>query len=169
MRVSKIVLLVVLTCLFSIALIGCGEKIGTAPDGNEHEIEKAAILIADEVGQDRYKPTDAEQMKNWVDLGEIMTVVDVRPEEDFNKGHLPNAVNAPIDREEEPTTEQIQAFLELLPANFESLVVVYDEYTSLNGSHRAAVFAADAGYTNVFRFIGGAVAWEAAGNSLTKK
>jgi rhodanese-related sulfurtransferase len=169
MRCSKIVILVVLTCLFSVALVGCGEKVGTAPDGNEHEIEKAAIAIADEVGQLRYTAIDAEQMKNWIDLGEIMTVVDVRPEEDYLKGHLPNAVNAPIDREEEPTTEQIQALLELLPSNLESYVVIYDEYTSMNGSHRAAIFAADAGYTNVFRFIGGTIAWEAAGNSLTKK
>jgi len=158
-----------LTCLLAFVLVGCGEKVGTAPDGNEHEIEKAAKQAAVDFFQNRYSIVDAQEVKDWVDLGEIMTVIDIRPESDYLKGHLPGAVNAEIDRDEESTTEQIEAFLALLPQNPESIVVVYDDYTALAGSHRAAIYAADAGYTRVCRFLGGAIAWEDAGNSLTKK
>jgi len=169
MRISSKVLILMLTCLFAVALVGCSSKSGTAPKGNEVEIEKAAILVASGYAQGRYQLVDQEQMKNWIDLGEIMTIVDVRPSSDYLKGHLPGAVNAEINRDEESTTEQIEVLLGLLPENFDSYVVFYDDYTALNGSHRGAIYAADAGYTNVFRFVGGAVAWEDADNKMTKK
>ncbi|MCL2818479.1 MAG: rhodanese-like domain-containing protein [Actinomycetia bacterium] len=169
MRIVRITLIIALTCLLSFGLVGCGNKAGSAPDGNEHDVEMAAFVVAAGYAQGRYEIINAEQMKDWVDLGEIMTVIDIRPESDYLKGHLPGAVNAEINRDEESTTEQIQAFLELMPSNPESIVVVYDDYTLLNGSHRAAIYAADAGFTKVFRLVGGAVGWVDAGNSLTKK
>jgi len=184
MRTTRIALIIVLTCLFSVLLVGCGTKIGTAPDGNENDIANAAIQVAKAYREAPYKLVSSEKLKEWNDLGEIMTVIDVRPESDFLKGHLPNAVNAEIVAEveaaaepgedsaegatDESVTEQIEAFLSLLPENPESIVVVYDGYTTLDRSHRAAIYAADAGYTKVYRYVGGATAWTAAGFKLIK-
>jgi len=169
MRAFRTLTSMLFICIFALALIGCSEKVGTAPDGNEAAIEEAAILVATEYAQSSYKLADMKQMKNWIDLGEIMTIVDIRPASDFAKGHLPEAVNAEISRDGESTDEQLIAFLDLLPDNPDSYIVVYDDYTLLNGSHRAALYATEAGYTNVYRLVGGAIGWEAAGNSLTKK
>jgi len=169
MRVSLKMPLLIMLCLCALILAGCGSKVGTAPKGSELEIEQAAILVSAGYAQGRYQLVDQEQMKNWIDLGEIMTIIDVRPSTDYLKGHLPGAVNAEIKRDEESTTEQLEVLLGHLPENIESYVVVYDDYTALNGSHRAAIYAADAGYVNVFRFVGGVAAWEDAGNKLTKK
>jgi rhodanese-related sulfurtransferase len=108
-------------------------------------------------------------MKNWIDLGEIMVIIDVSPMDVYAKGHLPNAVNAPLSNDEESPTDQLEAFLAFLPENTESTVVVYTEYAGLGGGHRAAVYAMDAGYTNVYLLPGGSVGWKDAGNKLTKK
>jgi len=187
MRTVRIALVIALTCLLAVAVVGCGTKIGTAPDGNENDIANTTIRVAGEVAGAPYTLLSTEQMKDWVDLGEIMTVIDVREESDYLKGHLPGAVNARItedvapavaEGEEEPAeaeqtpedaTAQVEAFLALLPDNHESIVVVYDGYTALSGSHRAAIYATDAGYTKVYRLLGGAAAWTAAGYKLTKK
>jgi 3-mercaptopyruvate sulfurtransferase SseA len=168
MRRTRTALVLLVIVLVAVALSGCGEKNGTSPDGSEVAIEQAAIQVAEGYMSTRYLLVDAQGFKDWVDLGEIMTVIDVRPESDYLAGHLPGAVNAEIERDQESSTEQIEAFLALLPENHDSIVVVYDDFTAMNGSHRAGVYAADAGYTKVYRFVGGAQAWIDAGNSLTK-
>ena len=194
MRLIRIALIIALTCLFAVALVGCGEKVGTAPDGNEDTIATTAIRVAKDYRDAPYKLLGTEKLKEWVDLGEIMTIIDVRPESDFLKGHLSGAVNVEIvditedeataeqaateavegtgdEVAETPdeTTAQIEALLALLPENPESIVVIYDGHTALTGSHRAAIYAADAGYTKVYRYLGGAAAWTAAGHKLTKQ
>jgi rhodanese-related sulfurtransferase len=168
MRITRLILVITLCVVVGLVLSACSSKVGTAPKGDEVEIEAAAIQVA--MGRTKaYQYADTEQMKNWMDLGEIMTLIDIRPEADYLKGHLTGAVNAQIDDEEESSTEQIEAFLSLLPDNKESLVIVYDGYTGLNAGHRAALYASEAEYTNIYRYVGGVAAWTDAGNKLTKK
>jgi rhodanese-related sulfurtransferase len=169
MRADKAALIIALTCILAFALTGCGDKAGTAPNGNENDIANAAIMVASGYAQGPYQLLTVEQLKDWADLGEIMTIIDVRPADEYAKGHIADAVNVEIDRTQESTTDQIAALLAELPSNHESIVVIYDDYTALNGSHRAAVYASDAAYTKVYRLVAGRVGWQAAGHKLTKK
>lgn len=41
--------------------------------------------------------TAAEQVKRLLDIGENVTFVDLRPPEEFSKGHLPGARSIPVD------------------------------------------------------------------------
>ena len=162
-------LLIVLTCIFSLSLVGCGEKAGTARNGNEVDIETAAITTAQGLTLGRYQLIGVEELKNRIDLGDIMVIIDVRPEDEFNKGRLPNAVNAEIPADEDADADQLNAFIKLLPENPETTIVIYDGYTGEGRSARAAIYAADATYTNIWRFPGGAAAWVDAKHKLVKK
>ena len=169
MRKYVIVLSLIVIGLASATLAGCGKKDGTAVKGNEAEIEKAAIAVAEGYAQGRYQLVDQEEMQNWVDLGEIMTVVDVRSAAAYAKGHIPGAVNAEIAAGKDSTNEQLQALIAVLPEKNDAIVVVYGQCTADDASHRGALYAVDTGYTNVYRLPGGAIGWQDADNKLTKK
>ncbi|MCL2025033.1 MAG: rhodanese-like domain-containing protein [Coriobacteriia bacterium] len=162
------VVFVVLTCIFTLSLTGCGETAGTSRDGNEMPIEAAAIATAQGLALGRYQLIDAHELKSRIDLGDIMIIIDVRPEDEFKSGHLPNAVNAEIPADEEADVDQLNAFIKLLPEGPESMIVIYDGYTGEGRSARAAIYAADATYINIWRFPGGTAAWLDADYKLVK-
>ncbi|MFN8378001.1 MAG: rhodanese-like domain-containing protein [Anaerolineae bacterium] len=86
----------------------------------------------------------------YVDGGAAHQLIDVRTPEEFASGHLPNAVNIPLD--ELPNR--------LGEVATDEPVVLYCR--SGNRSGQAAQLLASEGYTQVLD-LGGIVAWQAAG------
>ena len=39
-----------------------------------------------------------EEVKGKIDAGEDVQIVDIRPESEYERGHIPGAVNIPLDR-----------------------------------------------------------------------
>ncbi|MDR1775181.1 MAG: rhodanese-like domain-containing protein [Actinomycetes bacterium] len=164
-----LVLALVVACF---AVIGCSEKkegtgvstaTGTAKDGNEVAIEKAAIDLVTNTAAGGYQLVNTETLKQWVDAAEPMTVIDTMPADSFAKGHIPGSVNAELPKEGEATQEQLDAFAALLPADKAAKVVVYCGFTQCPRSNIGASYAVAQGWTNVYRYPGGIVAWTDAG------
>lgn len=81
-----------------------------------------------------------------------MAVLDVRPEEEYRAGHLPDAINIPID--------QMEAMLDELPKDREIVAYCRGPYCVL--SHEAVQQLRKLGY-RVRRFDEGFPEWKAAG------
>lgn len=63
---------------------------------------------------DIYEPVDRESLLDQMRQG-VVTLIDVRPEEEFQEGHLPGAISIPLERLEEllpelPRDHQIVAY-----------------------------------------------------------
>lgn len=82
-------------------------------------------------------------------------LIDVRTPEEFASGHINGAVNIPLD--------QIGRRLSEIPKDRQ--VVLYCR--SGNRSQQAARLLREAGYSNIFD-LGGVIAWQNAGYSLTR-
>lgn len=81
-----------------------------------------------------------------------VALLDVRPEEEFHAGHLPRAINIPL--------EQLEAMLEKLPRDREIVAYCRGPYCVL--SHEAVQRLRRLGY-HVRRFEEGYPEWKAAG------
>lgn len=99
-----------------------------------------------------------------------MVVIDTMPASSFTGGHIKGAVNAelPKTQAEGTTAEQKAAFLKLLPADKTTPIVVYCGFTACGRSDVGAAMAVQEGYTNVYRYPGGIVAWKDAGYEAVK-
>ena len=95
-----------------------------------------------------YLQIDAEQAKTLMDTETDYIILDVRTEEEYNEGHIPNAILIPNteirERAERELTDQDQ------------LILVYCR--SGNRSKLAAAILVELGYTNVVEF-GGINSW----------
>jgi rhodanese-related sulfurtransferase len=174
-------LILLITMALSVAAFaGCTSKtdtstapaktVGTAVDGNEASIETAAIKLVNQTKAGGYTLVSSEELKSWVDSGKEMVVIDTMPASTFADGHVKGAVNAelPKTQEEGTTAEQKEAFVKLLPADKNTPVVVYCGFVACGRSDVGAVIAIQEGYTNVYRYPGGIVAWKDAGYEAVK-
>lgn len=65
---------------------------GNAP--KENDVEKVTYHFMDEVKSGKYKLVDTKDLKNWVDKGDKMIIVDTMPAAaSYNKQHVPGAIN----------------------------------------------------------------------------
>ncbi len=130
MSVNRSVLFVV-AAAFSVALAGCG---------------------SDAVVRDVQKISAAEGSSVMQDMGDRLTVVDVRTPTEFAAGHVEGATNLDLEG------GQFSQLIESLPKN--------EAYLVYCQSGRRSALAADAmvqaGFTNV-RDMGGIADWQAAG------
>lgn len=85
-------------------------------------------------------------------------VAEVLPESYFAQGHIPGAVNLPLQGFEARARQ-------LLP-RLEHPVVVYCSSETCNNSHLAAQKLEQLGYENVRVFAGGKAAWTESGHTL---
>jgi rhodanese-related sulfurtransferase len=174
-------LILLLTLAMSVAVFaGCSSNtgtsttpaktVGTAVDGNEVSIETAAIKLVNATKAGGYNLVSTADLKSWVDSGKQMVVIDTMPASTFADGHVKGAVNAelPKTQAEGVTAEQKAAFLKLLPADKSTPVVVYCGFVACGRSDVGAVIAIQEGYTNVYRYAGGIVAWKDAGYEAVK-
>lgn len=91
---------------------------------------------------------------------EKFKLVEVLPEDDYKKGHLPFAINIRVDKLDDLAQQ-------LLPDKNE-LIVVYCSNFICTASTGAARKLQSMGYTNVLDFKGGKQDWSSAGLPLLK-
>lgn len=101
------------------------------------------------VSSSSYKKITAEEAKTMIDQDNDITILDVRTEEEYNTGHIENAILIPdtsiIDTAESILTDK------------SATILVY-----CRSGRRSALAAAnlvELGYTNIYDF-GGIVDWE---------
>lgn len=130
MKLRKTVIIVLAICLL-LSVTSCGEGSGT--DGQS------------DMG---YVQISAEEAKEIMDSESDYVILDVRTEEEFTEGHIPDAVLL-------PDYEIAERAEEMLP-DMEQIILVYCR--SGNRSKRAAETLAQMGYINVKEF-GGINGW----------
>src|ERR671922_1642422 len=106
-----------------------------------------------------------------------LCLVDVRPAEDFARGHIPGAVHfdlfglSLVDTTEAPLKAfmyMIQHVLELRGVSLDKEVVFYEDNSGMRAS-RGVWFLEYFGHPNVKMLDGGFRAWQAAGAAVTKE
>ncbi|QIT55257.1 metalloregulator ArsR/SmtB family transcription factor [Aquisalimonas sp. 2447] len=97
------------------------------------------------------EPMSRHALRAALDSGEV-TLLDVRPEEEYQAGHLPNAINVPI--------EKLEQMLERLPPDQEIVAYCRGPYCVL--SHEAVQLLRRKGF-RVRRYEEGYPEWKAAG------
>lgn len=98
---------------------------------------------------------DRNQLQQMIDK-DAAVLVEVLDEEQFDKFHLPGAINVPVSRDFE---ENIQ---NAVPEKHES-VVVYCQDEDCDASPRAAERMEKLGYERVYDYVAGKMDWKEAG------
>ena len=135
MKIKKIALMAIVG-LISVLGISCGRTMNSkqvSVDSKEVKNEKKA----------EYKKITSDEAKNIM-LTEKPIVVDVRSLEEYNEGHIPNAISVPL--------ETIENEAEIKLKNKDDLILVYCR--SGRRSREAALRLIKKGYTNVIDFGG---------------
>jgi len=119
---------------------------------NLAEMERlVSRLFADDELDDALEAISREDLLSGLKNGSV-ALLDVRPEEEFDAGHLPRAINIPLD--------QLEAMLDQLPRDREIVAYCRGPYCVL--SHKAVQRLRKLGY-QVRRFEEGFPEWRAAG------
>ena len=135
MKIKKIALMAIVG-LISVLGISCGRTMNSkqvSVDSKEVKNEKKA----------EYKKITSDESKNIM-LTEKPIVVDVRSLEEYNEGHIPNAISIPLETIENEAETKLK--------NKDDLILVYCR--SGRRSREAALRLIEKGYTNVIDFGG---------------
>ncbi len=145
----------------------------SAADKFEQEVEKehAAVKLVREVQRGGYGVITAAELKELLDSGKDILVVDTMPYAgSYKKEHVPGAVQFlfPIPEMEtwdrkETDDKTVEDFTEMLGPDRNKTIVIYCGFVKCTRSHNGAMWAKKLGYRNVFRFAGGIFAWKGAG------
>ena len=149
-----------------------------AADKFEVEVEKeaGAVKLVREVQRGDYDVITAAELKEWIDSGKSMVIVDTMPfAASYEKQHVPSAVQFlfpipdmdswDLDETDGKTADDYEA---LLGTDKDKPIVVYCGFVKCTRSHNGAVWARKLGYKNVYRFSGGIYAWRGAGYPVEK-
>ena len=149
-----------------------------AEDKFEAEVTKeaAAVKLVREVQRGDYDLLTAAELKEWIDSGKAMVIVDTMPyEASYQKQHVPSAVQFlfPIPDMEswdvkETDGKKAEDYAALLGPDKDKPIVVYCGFVKCTRSHNGAAWARKLGYKNVYRFSGGIYAWRGAGYPVEK-
>ena len=135
MKIRKITMLTI-AGLISVLGISCGRTMNSkqvSVNSKEVKNEKKA----------EYKKITSDEAKNIM-LTEKPIVVDVRSLEEYNEGHIPNAISVPLETIENEAEAKLK--------NKDDLILVYCR--SGRRSREAALRLIEKGYTNVIDFGG---------------
>ena len=138
----------------------------------EKEVEKeaGAVKLAREMMSGGYATVTTDELKQWIDDGKEMILVDTMPyKASYKKGHIPGAKQFlfPIPIMETWDTKETDGksqkeYEALLGPDKDKLVVIYCGFVKCTRSHNGAVWAKRLGYKNVYRHPGGIFAWKGA-------
>ena len=135
MKIKKIALMAIVG-LISVLGISCGRTMNSkqvSVDSKEVKNEKKA----------EYKKITSDEAKNIMSTQKAI-VVDVRSLEEYNEGHIPNAISVPLETMENEAETKLK--------NKDDLSLVYSR--SGRRSREAALRLIEKGYTNVIDFGG---------------
>ncbi len=118
-------ILLVILAIFMLIMAGCGNT------------------------QAEYRQITQDEAKKMMD-GQDVIILDVREQDEFEAGHIKNAVLLPVGSINKETAAEV------IPEK-DSVVLVYCR--SGNRSKTASQALADLGYTNVYEF-GGIITWK---------
>ena len=103
---------------------------------------------SDQTSEAAYQQISQEKAEEMMDTQEVV-ILDVREQDEYDSGHIPNAVLLPVGTITEDTAAAVID-------EFDTVVLVYCR--SGNRSKTASKALADLGYTNVYEF-GGINTW----------
>ena len=95
-----------------------------------------------------YRAIDYQE---FTQLRESALVVDVRSRDQYEKEHIPGAVNIPLS--------ELESRLDELPRD--RPLIVYCGSSRCTASLKAARLLAEKGFSNVLRYVGGLADWKA--------
>lgn len=134
-KIRKIVLLIIIG-IFSVFGFSCSKT------GNEKQ-----DLVMSKEGKTgkkaEYKKITLDEAKKMMETQKVI-VVDVRTLEEYNEGHIPNAISVPLETIENEAEAKLK--------NKDALILVYCR--SGRRSREAALKLIEKGYTNVIDFGG---------------
>lgn len=96
-----------------------------------------------------------EEIRNRLDNGKPIVLVEALPPKYFDEAHLPGAINIPHD--------QIRELAPVLLPDMEALIAVYCASTECNNSKIATNLLRNLGYTHALEYIDGKKDWIEAG------
>ena len=134
-KIRKIVLLIIIG-IFSVFGFSCSKT------GNE----KQDLVMSKEAKNGKkaeYKKITSDEAKKMMETQKAI-VVDVRTLEEYNEGHIPNAISVPLETIENEAETKLK--------NKDDLILVYCR--SGRRSREAALKLIEKGYTNVIDFGG---------------
>ena len=138
--------LYITSILLCILLTACGDATSIGIIGGADG--PTSIIVAEKGEKAMYEQITPQEAKRIMDSGEKHIVLDTREQDEFDEGHIPNAILIPY-------TEIENKAIELLPDK-DKLILVYCR--SGRRSKIAAETLAKLGYTNVKEF-GGIIDW----------
>jgi rhodanese-related sulfurtransferase len=138
--------------------------------------EAGAVKLVREVQRGDYDLVTTEELKEWIDSGKDMLIVDTMPyEASYKKQHVPGAVQFlfPIPDmnqwdAKETDDKTLEDYKKLLGDNKNKTLVIYCGFVKCTRSHNGAAWAAKLGYKNVYRYPGGIFAWKGADFPIEK-
>lgn len=142
----------------------------------EVDKEAGAVKLVREVQRGGYDLVTTEELKQWIDKGSDMLIVDTMPFADsYQKQHVPGALQFlfPIPDMKEWNSQETggktkEDFKTLLGDDKEKPIVIYCGFVKCTRSHNGAAWAVKMGYKNVHRYPGGIFAWKGAGYPMEK-
>lgn len=169
MRLVESMLRVTMVFVLVLGLSG----VAAAGDKFQEEVvkETGAVKLVREVQRGGYDVVTTEELKQWIDAGKDMVIVDTMPfEASYKVNHVPGAVQFlfPIPdmnawNTGETDGKSVEDYAALLGPDKDKTVVVYCGFVKCTRSHNGAVWAKKLGYKNVLRYSGGIFAWKGAG------
>lgn len=140
-------ILCIISVLLCILLSGCGDATSIGIIGGADG--PTSVIVLEKGEKEMYQQITAEEAKKIMDSGEEHLILDTREQEEFDDGHIPNAILIPY-------TEIENKAEEMLPDK-DKLILVYCR--SGRRSKIAAESLSKLGYTNVKEF-GGIIDWK---------
>lgn len=104
------------------------------------------------------KKIDRIQLQQQMQNRPALTIIEVLPREDYEKFHIPGALNVPLDA-------QFEANIQRAAPDKEAPVAVYCANTQCPASERAARKMESLGYRQVYDYEAGKEDWRSAGLS----
>jgi rhodanese-related sulfurtransferase len=136
----------------------------------EVETETVAVKLVREVQRGGYDVVTTAELKQWIDSGKDMVIVDTMPyEASYKKNHVPGAAQFlfPIPEMIQWNTQETggktqEDFIKLLGSDKNKTIVIYCGFVKCTRSHNGAAWAVKLGYKHVYRYPGGIFAWRGA-------
>lgn len=106
------------------------------------------------------QPVTRRYIQQKIENGARFSLIEVLDSDHYDKGHLPHAINIPLDDEFETNAS-------LAVPNKDEPIVVYCNSESCDASEKAARRLDAMGYDKVMDYTGGKKDWSEAGLALT--